>query len=81
MKFNESNLILSATECEGGFTKRYEIMENLPVVENLTSHDMPPNTPAIRVSLIHQPVMSKNLDVEIVNLKGGMMDMTNWLGK
>jgi hypothetical protein len=49
-----------------------------PIIEDLTSHDMPSNTPAILPPLVSQPVVPEHLRIEIMRLETRMMDMTLW---
>lgn len=51
---------------------------NSPVVKDLASHNMAPDSPAVLISLLTKPMMSEKLRVEIMSLIGRMMDMTLW---
>ncbi len=46
-----------------------------PIVEDLTAHNMSANSPAIFILLFHQPCMAQHLDVEVKDLKAGVMDV------
>jgi hypothetical protein len=46
-----------------------------PIIKDLTSHHMPPNTPTVLVFLLCEPGMSKHLYIKIKDLETGMMDM------
>jgi hypothetical protein len=50
----------------------------LPVIKDLTSHNVPPNTPAILVSLANQPVVSQNLGIKVMDLERRVVDMKSW---
>jgi hypothetical protein len=50
----------------------------LPVIKDLTSHNVPPNTPAILVSLANQLVVSQNLGIKVMDLERRMVDMKSW---
>ena len=47
-----------------------------PIIEDLTSHNMPPNTPAILPPLVPQPVMTQHLRVKVMRLETRMMNVT-----
>jgi len=47
----------------------------IPVVKDLTPKNMSAHPPAKLVTLLFKPLMSKELGIEIVYLKGAMVDM------
>lgn len=47
-----------------------------PIIEDLTSHNVPPDTPAVLPALVPQPVMTQHLRVKVVCLETRMMNMT-----
>lgn len=49
---------------------------NVPVIEDLAAQDMPADTPAVLVPLLPQPVVAKELGVEVVRLKRRVVDVT-----
>jgi hypothetical protein len=49
-----------------------------PVVKNLASHNMSPYAPAVLVTFLPEPIMSKDLSIKIVRLERGVMDMSLW---
>lgn len=49
---------------------------NVPVVENLAAQNMPADTPAVLIPFLPQPVVAKELGVEVVRLKRRMVDVT-----
>lgn len=51
-----------------------------PVIENLRSQNMPPNTPHSLISLICKPLVAELLGVEVVNLEGAVVHMRGWIG-
>lgn len=48
---------------------------NIPVIEDLASHDMSSDSPAILVTFLAQPVMPKGLCVKVIGLVGRMVDV------
>ena len=50
-------------------------LRDLPVVEDLTSQDMPPNPPAVLMPPFAQPVVPEDLRVEVVRLVGRVVDL------
>ena len=46
---------------------------HVPVIENLTAQDMPPDAPAILVALFDEPVVPEDLGVEIEHLERRMV--------
>lgn len=49
--------------------------EDSPVIEDLAAHDVPPNTPAVLITLVAHPIVAEDLGVEVVRLKRGVVDM------
>lgn len=46
-----------------------------PVVKDLAAHDVPPDAPAVPVALVAQPVVTQHLGIEVVSLKGRVVDV------
>ena len=46
-----------------------------PVIEDLASQDMPPNTPHTLIALIRQPLVAQMLGVEVVHFEGGVVNV------
>lgn len=46
-----------------------------PVIKDLAAHDVSPNTPAVGVALLAQPVVAEHLGVEVVGFEGGVVDV------
>lgn len=44
-----------------------------PVVEDLASHDVAADAPAVLVALVAEPVVAQDLGVEVVGLEGGVV--------
>jgi hypothetical protein len=49
-----------------------------PVVEDLAAHDVAADAPAVGVALVAEPVVAEDLDVEVVGLEGGVVDVELW---
>lgn len=49
-----------------------------PIIEDLTPHDVSTYTPAVLVALVPQPVVTEDLGVKVVCLKGRVMNMALW---
>ena len=47
----------------------------IPIIEDLTAHNVSPNTPAVLVALLCQPIVSQKLGVKIDCLERGVMDV------
>lgn len=41
----------------------------LPIIEYLTSHNVTPNTPTILIAFVTEPVMAKDLCIEVMGLE------------
>jgi hypothetical protein len=50
----------------------------VPVIEDLTSHDMPSNSPAVLVLLLQQPIVPQKLNVKVVHFEARVVDMKLW---
>lgn len=49
------------------------VEQNIPVIKDLTSHDVTSYTPAVLIPLAAQPVMTQHLSVEIMCFKRRVM--------
>jgi hypothetical protein len=47
----------------------------LPIVEDLAAHDVPADAPAVLIALVAKPIMAQNLGIEVVRLKGRVVDV------
>lgn len=46
-----------------------------PVVKDLAAHDVSPDTPAVGIALVAEPVVAEDLGVKVVRLKGRVVDV------
>lgn len=74
-RWSSSDWIFIVNQVAVGIMLDHEPMYIIPVVEDLTSKNMSAHPPAKLVTLLFKPLMSKELGIEIVYLKGAMVDM------
>lgn len=56
----------------------YESAGIKPIIKDLAPHDVPTYTPAVLIALMSQPVVTKDLGVDVVRFKGRMVDVAFW---
>ena len=68
-----SQLIAYRSAKPSTISSRGSSNNHIPIIENLTPQYMPPNPPAILISLLDQPIVPEHLRVEIEHLEGRMV--------
>lgn len=65
---------ISSAAYPGG-THQTSPPQNLPVVKDLTTHNMAPDAPAVGIPFLAQPVVAQDLGVKVVCFKRGVVNM------
>lgn len=55
---------------------QYEPARIKPIIKDLGPHDVTPYAPAVLIPLVPQPIVTEDLGVEVVRLKGRVVDVT-----
>lgn len=63
---------------ESIFTHAHAYRTYVPVIEDLTTHDVSPYAPAVLPSFLPQPVVSQNLNIKIMDLETAVVNMPLW---
>jgi hypothetical protein len=56
-------------------TNRQTGRQLLPVIEDLATHDMSPNAPAVGPAFVAEPIVAQDLGIEVVRLERGVVDV------
>src|SRR5436305_2230500 len=73
--WSSSNRIFIINKVAVSIMFDHESVYIIPVIKNLTTKNVTANTPTQFITLLLKPLMSKKLCVEVMNLKGAVMDM------
>lgn len=61
--------------CRWWTSKQQQKNKDVPIVENLTPQNMPPDAPAILIPFLDEPVVPDDLGVKVKDLEGGVVDV------
>lgn len=75
MFHNETRLVVPARVSTPNSANLDQQHQVLPIVEYLRTQHMSANTPCQFILLVFQPLMTKRLDIKVMNLKTRMMNM------